>query len=387
MKLLFIIPSFRNGGTISSLINLLNYLNKDKYQVDILAIVPIGPNYAELARLATVLNAPANGQVVKKKRGIRDILIPTVLKVKKILCSIGIDISRLAFSLDARRWEKRRYDYVIGFQEGQATRFASCFKKTRKVCWIHCDYSNMIKIAHIKPEHHLYQKFEKIVCVSKYTLDSFLSLIPEVSRKACYIYNVLNVDRIITKSKEPIPEGILFKGEKKIVSIGRLDPVKRFEVIPSIQLSLKQKGIRSNWYIIGGGNEKEEIEVEIKKNGVSDSVTLLGNQNNPYPFIANASIVVCTSISEACPYVINEAKILHIPIISTDFGSAKEFINDNYNGIVVPVEQLAEAVSEVLTKDEVYGRLKKNINIFKYDNEAIIDKIEREVFNNQRESK
>ena len=43
-------------------------------------------------------------------------------------------------------------------------------------------------------------------------------------------------------------------------------------------------------------------------------------------------MVVSTSVSEACPNVINEAKILHTPIVATNFGSVYEFIEDGVNG-------------------------------------------------------
>lgn len=379
MKVLFIIPSFRNGGTITSLINLLNYIDRNRYEVEILAILPIGPRYEELAKFAKVLTPPIDVQNNRNNRTIRDALLTTALKIKKGLCKIGIDISALAFFIDAKKWEKRGYDYVIGFQEGQATLFASFFNKTKRACWVHCDYKNMLNDTHIKPEHALYRKFDKIICVSKYSKDSFLSLIPEVADKTYSVYNCVNVQRIISKSKETIPEQLGFDGCTKIVSLGRLDPVKHFSIIPSIQKSLLSRGIQNKWFIIGGGNDKERdvIEEEIKKYDVGNSVILLGNQDNPYSLLANSSIVVCTSLSEACPYVINEAKVLGIPIVTTDFCSASEFVDSGKNGIISSVEHIDDDIFNLLTDKALYSSIQNELRANIFDNASIVGEINR----------
>ena len=57
--------------------------------------------------------------------------------------------------------------------------------------------------------------------------------------------------------------------------------------------------------------------------------------------MAKADLYVSTSLSESFPLVINEAKALGIPIVSNNFGSAAESIEDGVDGFVLPVGDVA----------------------------------------------
>ena len=133
------------------------------------------------------------------------------------------------------------------------------------------------------------------------------------------------------------------------------------------------------WYIVGPdvGNQEEykSLKNNIEKYEVQSQVILLGEMSNPYPYIANADILACTSVSEACPYVINEAKILGTPIVSTNFGSAYEFIEDDKDGIIAPIEKMANAMDKLIDDHELYSRIKKTLGAFEYDNVKIMSAI------------
>ena len=162
-------------------------------------------------------------------------------------------------------------------------------------------------------------------------------------------------------------DDVKFSGNTfNIVSVGRIDPVKRFSSIPQIVNEILFKGKSVCWYIIGpkGGNQKEYelLLSNIEKYKVQKNVILLGERNNPYYFIKNAELLVSTSISEACPYVINESKVLGTPIISTNFGSAHEFVSEGYDGYCVPIEHIADTVCRFIENKEDYSRVKLNLS-------------------------
>jgi glycosyltransferase involved in cell wall biosynthesis len=161
----------------------------------------------------------------------------------------------------------------------------------------------------------------------------------------------------------------------RIVSIGRIDPVKRFSLIPEIVNNLKKRKLNFRWFIIGEGKgkEKELLIDNIFKYSVQNELLLLGEKNNPYPYIKQSDLLVSTSKSEACPNVINEAKILGTPIVAADFGSVYEFIEDNVNGLISPIETIADKIEQMITNDTLYNRIKNNISHFKYDNEEILN--------------
>ena len=378
MKVLIVVPSFRNGGTITSLKNIVSSIDLDKHQIDVFAITNTGSNSDFIANYVNVLGQNLDNKIISTslKISIKKSVFKLVKFVKKTLEKIGIDISPVAFKPVVRRLEQNNYDLVISFQEGQATKFVSYFKKARKISWVHCDYKNMLRIANIKPQHNLYSKIDKIVCVSEYTKNVFISLLPETTPKTIPLHNLISEKIIIERSNDQNEMDTNFNYDGfRIVSLGRIDPVKRFSSIPKIVNDLKKRGLKFRWYIIGGGNGQEKglLNKNISEYSVQEELLLLGEKNNPYPYIKEADLLVSTSLSEACPNVINEAKILGTPIVATDFGSVYEFIEDNVNGLISPIETIADKIEQMISNEATYNSIKSNISQFKYNNDEILD--------------
>lgn len=99
----------------------------------------------------------------------------------------------------------------------------------------------MLRISNSKPQHSLYSKIDKIVCVSEYTKNVFTNLLPETSDKTISLHNLISEKLIIDKSKENNIDSIFNFDSFKIVSLGRIDPVKRFSSIPEIVDELKKE--------------------------------------------------------------------------------------------------------------------------------------------------
>jgi len=376
-RVLYVISSFGTGGICRALQNTLNCLDTKKYEVDVFAMIPDGVYGGELTNCKVL---PSNYLL--------SAICPnhyTLHGSKKIVGYIAKIINRLSkdrfisfvMKLIADRLVKNgKYKAIIAYSEGLPTRFVSVTFHPNKIAWIHCDYRNYLKITG-KNEQRIYQRFEHIVCVSNYTCKSFINIYPDLASKTKYIYNVLD-SVFIKESSEQVHVPFYDNGIINIVSVGRVDPVKRFSEIPKI-VSLMKNASKVRWYIVGpavgNGEEYKLLQTNIEKYGVQSQVKLLGEKPNPYPYIANASILTCTSVSEACPYVINEAKILGIPIVSTNFGSAFEFIENYKDGIIAPLEKIPIVLDELIDNRDLYDRIKNNLSKFRYDNFQIMSAI------------
>lgn len=378
MKILIVIPSFRNGGTNTSLKNLVSQLDISRYQIDVYAITNIGYNREYIAKYVNVLGTSLDND--KTKLSFKVSLSRTIIKmvkcIKKGLEKLGFDISPILFKSEVFRLTKNNYNLIIAFQEGQATRFVSYFKNIRKVAWIRCDYSNMLRISKIKPQYKLYSKIDQIICVSEYTKNVFVKIIPEAKTKTIALHNLISFDIIIQKSRETKELDLKFSyNGYRIVSLGRIDPVKRFTHIPAIVSELKKRGYIFKWYILGEGDSEEMslILKKIKFFNVEENLILLGAKNNPYPYIKNADLLVSTSLSEACPNVIIEAKILETPVVSSDFGSVSEFIDNNENGLISPIESIADKVEIMISNKKLYDRIKYELSNINYSNDQLLD--------------
>lgn len=376
--ILIVVTSLSTGGIMRSLQNFLNQYDTKLFEVDLFAMVHQGLYIGELnnCKLLTrnrILDDSLTS--FEKQHGCNKIASLLTKLFNKVS---GYRFQQKMFYRVANNLIKRKhYDAVIAFSEGAPTSFVACMDHPNKIGWIHCDYNSYYNLNQKKNEKEIYYALKSIVCVSEYTRKSFLKFFPELAKKTYSIYNVLDAEMMKRKSIQPL--NISFDRDKFIiVSIGRIDPVKRLSVIPEVARKIVDEGCEIQWYIIGPKGTNEEYDLllkNIKKYEVNHVVSLLGETSNPYPYIANADLLVNTSVSEACPYVINEAKILHTPIVCTDFGSAKEFVDNGVDGFSVNIEQMPKTIVLLIKNREKLMGLKENLSHFRYDNVAILHQI------------
>jgi glycosyltransferase involved in cell wall biosynthesis len=382
-RILFIIPAFKHGGTNKSLTNILSFINKD-FDITILALSHLGPYKVIFEKEVTIIKKDSSlgllyddfGTINFKNDSIKQTIIKIANKAYRKLYKTIIGEKGIEKILDqaAKNVEKLNFDTIISMQEGTATDFASRINGN-KVAWVRSDYNEYHKIIGIN-ESDTYEKFQAIICVSEYTKNTFISKYPQLKSKCYGIHNMIDYKRIIDLSNEPIDENKQFESDTfTIISIGRLSKVKQFNLIPMIVKDLVDKGVELKWYIIGDGEERQIIYDLIKKNRVEKHVFLLGEINNPYPYIKHSDLVAVTSFSEACPNVLNESKILHTPVITTDFGSAKEFIENGVNGIITDEINIVKDIARLIEEDNYYNKIKLNIQGFIYSNDKIINQI------------
>lgn len=384
-KILFILPGFNFGGTVFSTLNMISFLQRD-YDITVLPMTHQGPVkkkyldsgislYPESLLLDSI-----RGKLRNEKRIWRKLLLFSLKFLRKILACFQVDFEQVIYNYIAHRIEGRKhYNYVAACQEGDATYFAACFKKSNKIAWFRNEYSiyrtEYSQIALYK-DQKIYPQFDKIVCVSKTTSVDFIKYFPNIENKIIPIHNIQDVANIIAKSNESIsdyPESPFV-----IVSVGRINPQKRFSKIPSIARKMLDVGCKFKWIILGDGNvlgEWDKLQEEIINNDVIDTVLCLGSKLNPYPYIKRAQLLVNTSYVEACPRVVIEAKMLKTPVVCTDFSSAKEFVSSNYDGFVDTIDNIHFPIIEMINNRDTYDRIKKVCNSYEIDNEKIYEQL------------
>lgn len=342
-KILFVIPSKSIGGTNSSLSSIISQIS-GCCQVDVLLMTSQGNGKYEYLQSAIVSRlTEAYFTNLENLSGITKYLSIIVKLLKRISIFLSIPLENLIYKCVAYSIQsKNNYDIVVGFSEGKSMKLASEFSAPLKYTWIHCEYDRAVPLN--IDELSYYNKFNQIVCVSKFTKDLFVKRYPSLVNNTVCIYNLLDVDRILSLANESIDDIRFQKNSYIIISVGRMDPVKGFAKIPQLAQQLIQKQMRFTWYIIGGpvNDEYKLIQGEIDKYDVAKYVILLGSKSNPYPYFKCADLYVSTSLSEACPMVFNEAKLLGLPIVSTNYGSAYEFIKDH--NMISSVDKLSEII-------------------------------------------
>lgn len=377
-KILFVVTYFDCGGINRALQNLLNRIDVNRYEIDVFGLVPDGM-FADLYKNCRVLPR----QLLLSALMARYAQQTGVMKVLCLLVKVLNKATKGTFGLrikqnTAKHLMKHNYHTVVAFSEGAPTAFIGLMRHPNSVAWIHCDYASYRNLNGDVDERALYSLYKHIVCVAEYPRQSFLSYFPELVSRTTAIYNIQDDAMMKSLAEKEVKEAFS-ENVFNIVSIGRLDPVKRLSMVPILAKQIADAGCRFKWYVIGpkGGttDEYDNLMKNISDQGVGNQVIYLGEKNNPYAYISRSDILVNTSISEACPYVINEAKILHIPVVCTNFGSAIEFVDNEVNGFISPIEEMSKIIISYIKDKNLQKRIKNNINAFTYDNKALLEHI------------
>ena len=350
-KILFVSPSFSYGGSTTALISILNSSLAQEYRINVFSITNGDNTSPILAKYNIGLNEWTSAfyssfSVLSAKEKTRAF----GLKLMRQIPGLNRIVEKWVIRTTVKKLEKKGFDYVVAFQEKHATEFCQHFSIGHKIAWIHCDYARAYPYS--EKDLTIYEKYQKIVCVSKATHDSFLGYFPTLEKHTVAVYNLFDADAIKTKSLTPVDDAKFDNTSFTIISVGRINHVKRFDLIPSIARKLANQGLEFKWYIIGQPYSETEINkltAAIEKNKIHDHVIYLGGKPNPYPYFRAADLLVCVSESEACPMIFNEAKLLNLPIVSTDFPSAFEFIDEGINGYISSIDEIPEVLANYIT--------------------------------------
>lgn len=378
-RILFILDSYRVGGTTVSTRNIVGLLEKEGYHPVVWALSDNGllkGMYNDCKQIKTcfIIHALMLESYKEEKNMFRRFGAMIIRFLKKR----SPYIKRLIYSYSVKKCiHGMKFDTIVACAEGATTDFVSYINHSSRVAWVRCDFVNYFTKPVIEAKRRQYSCFNHIVCVAEKTKEGFDEVYPEYADKTIYINNPQ--DASFLKELALVDDrDVRFKKDKIcIVSIGRVQEIKRFSLIPVIARNLKERGVDFYWYIIGDGDsfEMKRIEDEIVRNNMVGCVVMLGAKYNAHYYIKNADLLVSTSRSEACPRVVNEAKVLKTPVVSADYRTIFEFIQDHENGLISPIETIADAIYEILTDKSLFEKITKNITRFEFDNEELMKKI------------
>ena len=119
-------------------------------------------------------------------------------------------------------------------------------------------------------------------------------------------------------------------------------------------------------------------ELENMSADMRDNVIFYGEQSNPYRYMKNADLLLLTSHHEAAPMVIDEARILGLPVLTTETTSSKEMVADAGCGWVCDntQEALNKALSEIVGNREGLKELKEALISRATDNKTALEQFD-----------
>lgn len=220
-----------------------------------------------------------------------------------------------------------------------------------------------------------YRKADKIIAVSGAVEQKLRSFRPKYADKMMTLHNLTDVEGIRAKGAEPVPEQFP-EDQFNIVSCGRVSHEKGMDLAVEACAELVKMGHENlHWWIVGGGPAEEEVRAKIAELHMEDYVTMLGMKSNPYPYIKQADLYVQPSRFESYGLTIAEAMVLGKQIVSTDTDGAKELIRDGENGVLCTINarSIAEAVEKAMHSQKAETDFTAGIED---RNKLVVDQIE-----------
>lgn len=360
MKRILIANNLLKGGGVENVLeNLVRYLLKCGNEVTLL-IPNCSPNEARSVFGADIKLYPPMRELEETKK------YSLYWFFDRGLYVLQKQLHRIRLSL-------KRYDIVIALKEGLIMQDMAWVYAKKKYAWVHVDYYFMHWTENYfmsnDAERKCMQKFDKVVCVSQSVADAVVATIGDPGN-LCVRYNPINVDRIMGLSKRPCKQQ---KNSEKFlfVSAGRLVSQKNYFLLLDVCSALGKKYDFELW-ILGDGPHMQEIEDKIQKLSISN-VKLLGNQNNPYPYIKAADVYISASTWESYGLAIQEALILGVPVITTECPAIKEVFDTRF-GLLTDnsFSALYDAMEKLIMNPDLCKEYRQNIEQY-YSKDSLYD--------------
>lgn len=360
-KILFFTNGLYGGGAEKVLQTLLHYIDKSKFEITLYSL-----RQEKLNNLypKDVIYRCIFSSYSEQSSFLRKILV----KCKnKILLWIYYHCSpRIFYKL----FIKESYDTEVAFIEGYATRIISGSPNpnSKKIAWVHINLEinhwTTIAYQNSKEEEEAYTKFNQVISVSRSVQATTEKLFKNINNSIT-LYNPIDANNIIQLSSQFVPFNKSLQ-RIRLISVGRYVQQKAFHRLVSITAQLITEGYDIELWLVGEGEQRTALEKQIESLNLKDKVFLTGFQNNPYPYIKNADVFVCSSLTEGYSTVVTEALILECPVITTDCSGMKELLLDGKCGIITEnnKEALYKGIKRFLESPHIQQQLKQNIRIY-----------------------
>lgn len=311
--------------------------------------------------------------------------------VMELFCQMGHEVHLLsqlpegALHKNVQQFGVRTHSYKIG-----VTGFAGYFKHARHLAWfirqhkIDCVFAHLqaaglaagiarkwVKFTYYYVRHntdeHKLQK-SRNASIINFLTNKLAKKIIAPSEK---VYNYLVSEEKISKSRlVRINYGYNFsqylqsdrQGDAAairsqfpcrmlVISVARLIPVKRHQVMFDVIRRLKEEGADIKMICLSDGPSKESLDQYIREQSLQDCVFLLGAKPNVFDYLEAADVFFHLSETEASNSAVKEAGYCRrTSIVCNDVGDFDDYIQDGVNGFIASKKDPAEQSVAALTK-------------------------------------
>lgn len=205
---------------------------------------------------------------------------------------------------------------------------------------------------------HTYDAFLANPLEARLTLQTVNAILTNSKKAACELSN----EKLCRKKQIfTVPNAVeLPDGEPKLIreklsrqfgvsmdkiwigSMGRLDPLKRFDLALVCFSQVLRDHPDLHFILIGDGPEMQKLQALAMELGIADHVTFTGEIPNAKDLLPALDVFCFTSIDEGMPNVIMEAAAAGLPILTWKLPFYEEILEHGSTGILVEAGNVTE---------------------------------------------
>jgi glycosyltransferase involved in cell wall biosynthesis len=301
IKLLIFIPGLQCGGTEKYVSLLCNHINTAQFDVSLVVLNNSRQFYPITNPAITIID-------LQEKKVSR-----SFLKIKRVIKKIQPDVIysnanhlNLFFAIFKKSLARKA---VLIARESS---IVSINSKRAKNKWL---YNWLLQT--------FYKRIDGIICQSKYMQQDLINNYNIAPQKTVLIYNAVEATAAAAVAAQ----------QNKLITVCRLSSEKG---TARLLYALAKLDIPFHFYIVGNGNQQEQLQQLVNQLQLQDKVVFTGERKVPFEGMEDAQLFLTGSYYEGFPNALLEAAALGIPAIAFDVpGGIPEIIRTAQNGTLV----------------------------------------------------
>ena len=207
----------------------------------------------------------------------------------------------------------------------------------------------------------LYGQLDRLIMDSQISTDAFLGTNPTIDTKKL---GIVHTSIVVPENTVPVDIRTEFNIPAETVLAmfhGRLDPEKGIDVLLDAVEQIKDKNFKL--VLIGKGSDEytEHLKTTVKAKGIGEKIIFAGFRHPVLPYVAGADFgILASTVREGCPLSPQEYMSQGHPVVVTDNGGQREYVEDGRNGLLVTpgnANQLAEAMGRLIDDADLRQKL------------------------------
>lgn len=391
-KILIVIPDMGMGGAQKSLLSFLQCLSgrerRKEYEINLMVAKPSGAFYTQIPDFVHMVTPPKELQWLGTKMG-KDLFVHRfsfrglIGKLSWILRN-RLGCFRPKQNLQQKLWDNWKcfvpvssvhYDVAISYMDGFTNYYViDKVSAGKKVLWVHNEYQ---KIEYDPTfDQPYYDRCSQIITISEKCRRCIMQAFPQHGNKVHVLENISSSQAVADRSREVISTEYCDCPGWKLLSVGRLNPQKGFDMAIDAAAQLRELDVDFRWIIVGEGLERENLQSKIDQYGLKDHVRLVGEKANPYVYMRNCDMLIQSSRFEGKSIVLDEAKILNTCIIATEYATVRDSVAHGETGWIVEMtpDAIAQGILHLMQHPDVCEKMRSNLQHMEKGNEGELQK-------------